>query len=764
MERKDRIKNYILSKEYIPLTFDELCAVLDVPDEDKELLAQILNELIDELWIIKTKKGRYAPSPDASKIISGVLRCNGRGFFGFVVPDDESVGGDIFIHGKNLGLAYDGDTVIARTDTHAETGKRTEGSIIKVIKRGNESLTGVVKEKSGSDFVVKCDNERIFTYIYVDENEIGDAKPNERVVVAITGYDAQNHMLGRVVKVLGDSNSIKGNIEAIIYEHGIKQEFDDDTLKQAQNIPTEVTDADISGRLDLRGMTIFTIDGDDARDFDDAVSIERLENGDYKLGVHIADVTHYVTEASPLDKEAFERATSVYLADRVIPMLPLSLSNGICSLNPHVDRLTLSVFMQINQKGEVVEHSLAKSVIRSAERLTYNNVIKLLEGDRAEVFANFGYLLPALEQMRDLAQILHARRERRGSIDFDFPESAVAVNDIGEPVAISRVERGVSHKMIEEFMLAANETVAEYAFWSEIPFVYRIHEPPGMDKLEEFNKFIYNFGLRIKGSFSDSEPIHPKEFNRIMRQIKDTPEEQLISTYMLRSMMKARYSPQNAGHFGLAAKYYTHFTSPIRRYPDLAIHRILKEFIDGKLNDERTKHFRGFIAHTSEVSSDKEIGAENAERDVDDLMIAVYMSRFIGQSFDATISSVTNFGMFAELENSVEGLIRLENMHDDYYMYDDRLHRLVGERTGRIYKIGDRVNVTLVRTDILTRQIDFVLTGDIKNGVDGAIRSLQRKKARKSADIRRGAKHGGRKTKGAKGAKSAAKSKKKRKH
>lgn len=739
MERKQKIKSYILSKEYIPLTFDELCTVLDVPAEDKLQLSEILDNLIDEMQIIKTKKGRFAPSPDADKTVSGILRCNGRGFFGFVVPDDENVGGDIFIHGKNLGLAYDSDNVLVRIDTPYDNGKRMEGSVIKVLKRGNENLTGVVKDKSGSNFIIKCDNERIFTNIHVDENDIGEAKIGERVVLAITGYDSFNNMVGKVIKILGDSNSIKGNIEAIIYEHGIKQEFDEETLKQAEKIPTEVTD--ISGRLDLRNQTIFTIDGDDARDFDDAVSIEQLENGNYKLGVHIADVTHYVTEGSPLDKEAFERATSVYLADRVIPMLPISLSNGICSLNPHVDRLTLTVFMEINQKGEIVKHELAKSVIRSVERMTYNNVIKLLEGDKGDVFTNFGYLLPTLEMMRDLASILHARRERRGSINFDFPESAVSVNDIGEPIAISKVERGVSHKMIEEFMLAANETVAEYAFWSEIPFIYRIHEPPGMDKLEEFNKFIYNFGLRIKGTFSDNEPIHPKEFNRIIEAVKGTPEEQIISTYMLRSLMKARYSPQNAGHFGLAAKYYTHFTSPIRRYPDLAIHRILKEFIDGKLNEERANHFRGFTVHASEVSSDKEIGAENAERDVDDLMIAVYMSQFIGQSFDATVSSVTNFGLFAELENSVEGLIRLETMKDDYYIYDDKLRRLTGERTGRIYKIGDKINVTLVRTDILTRQIDFVLTEDIKSNIDNLIKDLHHKKARKSADIKRSIKH-----------------------
>lgn len=745
MERKEKIRSYILSKEYVPLTFEELCAVLDVPAEDRGELESILASLIDEMQIIKTKKGRFAPSPDASKTACGVLRCNGRGFFGFVQPETDEYGGDIFIHGKNLGLAYDGDTVLVRIDDYSDEGRRAEGSVIKVLKRGNDTLTGVVTKKKNGVYRVKCDSEKIFTNIHVNEEDLCGAQLDERVVVSITGYDADNSMLGKVIKVLGDSNSIKGNIEAIIYENGIKQEFDEETLKNAESIPAEVSEKDIKGRVDLRGETIFTIDGDDARDFDDAVSIEKLDNGNYRLGVHIADVTNYVTEGSPLDREAFERATSVYLADRVIPMLPLSLSNGICSLNPHVDRLTLTVFMEINDSGNVVSHELCKSVIRSVERMTYNNVTKLLDGDKGEVYTNFGYLLPTLEMMRTLAEILHTKRERRGSINFDFPESAVAVNDMGEPIAISKIERQVSHKIIEEFMLAANETVAEYAYWSEIPFVYRIHEPPGMDKLEEFNKFIYNFGLRIKGTFSDDEPIHPMEFNRIMEQIKGRPEERIISTYMLRSLMKARYSPQNAGHFGLAAKYYTHFTSPIRRYPDLAIHRILKEFIDGRLDSERANHFRGFAAHASEVSSDKEIGAENAERDVDDLMKAVYMSQFIGEAFDATVSSITNFGVFAELDNSVEGLIRLENMKDDYYLYDDKLRRLMGEKTGQVYKIGDRINVTLVRTDILSRQIDFVLTKDAESGIEKAVETvakLRRGKGKMASDMRRGVKRG----------------------
>lgn len=709
MERKQKIKSYILSKEYIPLTFDELCTVLDVPDEDKSQLSEILENLIDEMQIIKTKKGRFAPSPDANKTVSGILRCNGRGFFGFVVPDDENVGGDIFIHGKNLGLAYDSDTVLVRIDTPSDGGKRTEGSVIKVLKRGNENLTGVIKDKSGSDFIVKCDNERIFTNIRVDENDIGDAKIDERVVLAITGYDSFNNMVGKVIKILGDSNSIKGNIEAIIYEHGIKQEFDEETLKQAEKIPSEVTD--ISGRLDLRNQTVFTIDGDDARDFDDAVSIERLENGNYKLGVHIADVTHYVTEGSPLDKEAFERATSVYLADRVIPMLPISLSNGICSLNPHVDRLTLTVFMEINQKGEIVKHELAKSVIRSAERMTYNNVIKLLDGDKGEVFTNFGYLLPTLEMMRDLAAILHERRERRGSINFDFPESAVSVNDMGEPIAISKVERGVSHKMIEEFMLAANETVALYASSRKLPIVYRSHAAPDSEKLKALSLFLQSFGI----SLPETEDISSKALADILESTNSLPTHSIIGKNMLRAMMKAEYTPENEGHFGLSSEFYCHFTSPIRRYPDLFTHRVLSNALSGEKLPKRS-----FEVSTS--STEKEQVAEDCERDTDKLLAVLYMAEHIGEEYSATISALTDFGIYAELENCIEGMIPLETVGGDYYIYNERNACTVGKRSGKKFRLGDRLDIVVVRADPNLLRIDFMLKKDYcakeeKNGI-----------------------------------------------
>lgn len=743
MTRKERILAYMNSEEYTPLTFSELCVVLDVPKEADAEFLEILTELEEDEKIANTKKGRYvALKKDPNKVI-GKIRCNGRGFFGFVLPEEEGMD-DVFIAGENLGTAYDGDRVLVQIDKKVQGGK-CEGHIIKVLERGNTTLTGVVEKEKKNDFRIKCDNERIYSKIRVQPSDMMDAVIGDRVVVEIVKYDNDGHIFGIVKKNLGDSRALKGNVEAIIFEHNITQEFSEDVLTQTEQIPDKVDSADIVGRVDLRDKIIFTIDGDTARDFDDAVSIEKLENGNYYLGVHIADVTHYVKEGSALDKSAFERATSVYLADRVIPMLPKKLSNGICSLNPHVNRLTLSVFMEIDQNGGIINNKMCKSVIRSAERMTYNDVTDLLEGDNEELKHKYEYIMPDLKMMAELAKILRAKRMNRGSIDFNFVESEIEVNEMGEPVAIKKEKREVSHKLIEEFMLAANETVAEYAFWSDIPFVYRIHETPDMDKIDEFNRFIMNFGLQIKGKAD--EELHPKALQQIIEKVQGTPEEFMISKYLLRSLMKAKYSPNNSGHFGLAAKYYTHFTSPIRRYPDLAIHRILKDFIDGKLNDDKTKKYKKFADDTAVQSTEKQTEADYCERDVEDLMKAAYMSKFIGSDFTGVVSSVTSFGMFVELENSVEGLIRVENMEQDYFEYNEALRQLIGNKTGKVYKVGDEVDVVLIRTDLLSRQIDFMLKEDAtKKNIDKARKKSVKKKAEKESNIKKLEKKKGKKS------------------
>lgn len=727
MDRKDKIVSYMKLKEYVPLTQPELAAVLCVPAEDSAEFEAVLGELENKGQIIRTKKGRYMAMNKADKLAAGKLRCNNRGFFAFLICDNENED-DVYIDGKSLAGAIDGDRVIAHIDGVDERTGRREGHVTKILERGNERVTGILQEKRKDGlYTVKCDNERIYTKIRIEDEDIMDACEGQRVVVSITRYK-NNHIYGRVIKTLGDADSISASVEAVLYEHSIRQEFPEEAVDEAEAIPQEVSEKDICGRLDLRDKIIFTIDGDDARDFDDAVSLDMLDNGNYRLGVHIADVTHYVREGSPLDKEAFERGTSVYLADRVVPMLPKLLSNGICSLNPHVDRLTLSVFMEIDCKGNTVSHDIVKSVIRSVERMTYNDVTKLIEQTDEVLAEKYSAILPTIKEMASLAELLQKKRAKRGSIDFDFPESQIVVNEQGEPVDILRTELGVSNKLIEAFMLEANETVAEYAVWAEIPFVFRVHEPPDTAKIAEFNQFVANFGYHLKGKIDEDNPVRPKALQNLLKQIEGTPEERMIATYMLRSLMKARYTPQNLGHFGLAAKYYTHFTSPIRRYPDLTIHRILKEYIDGKIDEDRAQSFRKFVSAASEQASEREIDAETAERDVDDLMKVVYMSQFIGGTFRATISGVTSFGIFAELDNSVNGLIRLESIKDDYYEYDENQRILIGQRTNQIYKIGDRIEVTPVRADMLSRRIDFLFA---KDATPQAIWSAQKKEVRK---------------------------------
>ena len=719
MDRKERILAYMHSEFYVPLKFDELMAVLSVPKEDADELQAILDSLITEGRIVLTKKGRYMSSGVGASAVAGKLRANANGFFGFVVCDNPDDGDDIYIHGSNMLDALDSDRVLVRIDTH-EIGARREGKVIKVLERNTKAIVGVITKKKDGCYRVEPDNKRIYAAVRVSPDNMRGAIIGDRVHVQLTEITPQGKFYGKVLAVLGTAGSLKSLIEGIIISAGIKQEFDPDTLAEAERIPDRVTDKDLRDREDLRDLLTFTIDGADARDFDDAVSLEMLQNGHYLLGVHIADVTHYVKNHMPLDREASKRATSVYLADRVIPMLPTKLSNGICSLNPHVDRLTLSVIMEIDQTGRVIGHELKKAVICSKERLVYSDVTKLLENeDTPETKAlleKYEYLMPTLRNMERLAKILTDMRSKRGALGFDFHETYIKVDENGEPVDILPYEKGISNKIIEEFMLTANETIAEYAYWSELPFVYRVHDAPSVDKISAFNAFIRNFNLSIKGKLDD-EPIHPTALQAILDKIKDTPEEKMIATEMLRSLMKAEYSHENRGHFGLAAKYYCHFTSPIRRYPDLMIHRILKMFIEGKLVDNKYELLAERVKKEAANSSEKERTAELAERDTDDLMKAAYMNNFVGESFEATVSSVTSFGMFVELDNSVEGLIRLENMRADYFVYDELTGTLTGERTGQFYRIGDRVAVTLVRSDMETRMIDFVLEEDAYPGI-----------------------------------------------
>lgn len=729
MDRKEKILAYISSKEYIPLKFNELITVLDVPKEAEDELSAILEELCIEGKIYETKKGRYVSSGSDGTCFAGKLRCNAKGFFGFLICDDEDEE-DVFIAGDNMADALHGDRVLVRIDKKTNRFNHREGHVIRVLERHNKIVVGVIYKEKDGYFHLCPDNRQIYTKISIAADRAITARIGDRVAVSIIKYTEKGKVFGEVISVLGEEQSLKSCIEGILIENNIKQEFDRETIAEAYKIPQRVEKKQLDGREDLRDMLIFTIDGDDARDFDDAISLSIMENGNYYLGVHIADVSEYVTDGSALEHEAYERGTSVYLADRVIPMLPVSLSNGICSLNPKTDRLTLSVFMEITGDGQVLSHKLCKSVICSKERMTYNNVNKILEENDSELCNRYSYMIPTLKLMEGLAQILRKKRDTRGAIQFDFPESHVIVNDAGEPIEIEKEIRGTSNKMIEEFMLVANETVAEYAFWAEIPFIFRNHEAPSLEKIKTFNAFILKFGIAIKGKIDRDNPIKPKALQKVLDEVKDTPEERIVSSTMLQSLMKAKYSEENLGHFGLAAKYYCHFTSPIRRYPDLAIHRILKKFLDGTLTQDMISYLNGYVAAAGIKSSECEVNAEHTERDVDDLMKTAYMSSFIGESFEGIVANVTSFGMFVELENSVEGLIRLENMTDDYYEFDEKSNSLIGRRKKRIYTAGDVVNVVLARTDILLRQIDFVLEKDANKKL---LKSFEKKEEKPKA-------------------------------
>lgn len=722
MNREERILKYIQSENYIPLKLRELMIVLDVPEEDREELLSVLNRLIEKGKIYLSKRGRYCPNGEMNNTFSGVLSCNAAGRFAFVRCDDPEKD-DVFVSFENLGTAYDRDRVLVKVLDKSDNRSHSEGKIIQVTERGNSTLVGVLTEKRGEMYSFLPDRREFFSAVNVPAEKLSGAVKGDRVIISLDKYNAKNQPFGSVISILGNAETLLSSLNGLIAESSFDPEFPTEVLEETDTIADAVSPDEIKGREDLRDTTVFTIDGDDSRDFDDAVSLEINDSGNYVLGVHIADVTHYVKDGSTLDKEALKRATSVYFPHKVIPMLPKKLSNGICSLNPGVDRLTLSVFMEFDSSANLCGHRLCRSVIHSAERMTYNDVNKIFAGDTL-LREKYNHIVSDLESMNTLAKMLAEKRKERGAIDFDFPEAKVICDSEGNPTDVKFDERGDSHKLIESFMLAANETIAEMAYWAELPFVYRIHEAPSNEKLTAFNDFIKNFGYSIKGKLDN---IHPKDLQTVAESVKGKPEEMMVSRVMLQSLMKAGYFDVNEGHFGLAARYYCHFTSPIRRYPDLMIHRILKDFISGKLSDEKQLYYRKKVSEAAEISSKREIEAEKSERDAVDLLKTAYMNNYLGESFPAVISSVTSFGMFATLENSCEGLIRCETMTDDYYEYDETKHQLIGQRTGRIYKIGDSIRITVAACNIIMRKIDFVLEENATHRVLSAVGRRTRK-------------------------------------
>jgi ribonuclease R len=701
---KEKILDYLKINNEKPFLEMDLMNALGIDEIDRSTFIATMEELEDEGKIIKTKKGKYA-LPEFFKIYVGKIQIAVRGF-GFVIIENAEMK-DVFVPASALMGAMNGDKVMVKLNKVGGENQKSEGEVIKIVLRANSRLVGTYEESKNFGFVVP-DDQKIRKDIFVSRNNTLGAKQGDKVVLEVTKWpEDRRNPEGKIVEILGQSGAPGVDILAVIRTFNLPEVFNHRVLEEADQIPTEAEADEIARREDFRNETVITIDGKDAKDLDDAIHIKMMDNGNYELGVHIADVTHYVKENSKIDKEALNRATSVYLLNRVIPMLPERLSNGICSLNPKVNRLVLSCIMEIDPNGDVVNHRIAEGVIKTVERMNYDDVSDILEGSfTPDLKEKYSYLEDDLGHMKDLADILFKKRERRGAIDFDFAETKISLDGDGKPIHVGKVERRVAHRLIESFMLAANETVAEHMFWLELPFVYRIHEDPKPEKIEALNKFLYHFGYKIKGGPDD---IHPKAIQALIEEVEGKKEEHVISKLTLRSLKQAKYSPHNEGHFGLAAKYYCHFTSPIRRYPDLQIHRIIKEMLVGKLNEKRIADLKKIVDAVSIQSSEKERNAELAEREVDDMKMAEYMVQFIGETFSGVISTITSFGMFVELENTVEGLIRLENLDDDYYVYDESRMQLVGERTKKLFELGGEVEVVVIGASPELRQIDFEL-------------------------------------------------------
>ena len=699
--RKEMLLKLFDDEQYKPMKLKELCMVLGVPKSERSDLKLMLDQMISEGLITIENKGRYIKMPPDQ--LNGTFMATQKGF-GFVRV--EGMADDIFIPEEYTKNAFHEDKVSVKLTADAAGGRRAEGVITAVLERTHDHVVGTYQQSRKFGFVVP-DNKKFTKDIFVPQGQSMNAVTGHKVVVQMTDYGSRfKNPEGRIIEILGRADDPGTDVLSIIRAYNLPEEFPKEVMEQVAHIPSEVLEREKAGRRDLRNLQTVTIDGEDAKDLDDAVTIEKRD-GKYYLGVHIADVSHYVKEGSPLDKEAVKRGTSVYLTDRVIPMLPRQLSNGICSLNAGVDRLALSCLMEIDEKGNIIGHEIAETLICVDRRMTYTAVKQIIEDHDEAVCSMYSDFVPMFELMYELSLLLRQKRKKRGGIDFDFPESKIILDKHGKPVDIRPYEHNSATNLIEDFMLAANETIAEDYFWQEIPFLYRTHETPDSERIQKLASMIGKFGYYLKSSH---EEVHPKEFQKLLGKISGTPQEPLISRLVLRSMKQARYTTENTGHFGLAVKYYCHFTSPIRRYPDLQIHRIIKESLHGGLSERRLSHYDKILPEVAMTSSSTERRADEAEREVDKLKKVEYMSAHIGEKFDGVISGLTGYGMYVELSNTCEGLVRLESMTDDYYIYDEGNYVIVGETTGRRFGLGDRAAIIVVGTDITARTIDFELT------------------------------------------------------
>ena len=700
-EIKRKIINLVNDNKYNPMTLTEVAIELGL--ENSLELRAVIQELVEEMYIIVSKRDRVI-SPYQAGVYVGKFIQHRKGF-GFVQLDKEDVR-DLYIQSKDINGAMHGDRVVAEITREASGEKRAEGKIANIIKRNVIQIVGVFKPHEHFGFVVPKEKE-LRTDVYIQEKHFNGAEEDDVVVVEILQWAKDDKKPeGRIIEVLGNKDNRGIEIEYIIREHGLPLEFQQRVLDDANYVAVPIPDEEYERRRDLRDKTIFTMDGADAKDLDDAISIELTDKGNYLLGVHIADVTHYVKEKSNLDKEALKRATSVYLVDKVIPMLPKQLSNGVCSLNPNENKLTLSVFMEIDEKGNVLNSSIEETVIKSKARMVYTDVSDILENNDRGLKIKYGDLVDDFRLAEKLARILMKKREKRGALDFNFPEAYIHLDDNGKPYNIEPYERRIANRIIEEFMLVTNETVAEYFYWLGIPFVYRIHETPSSSKMEALNKFVNQYNMFIKG---DTEEVHPKALQKIIKGMEGKPGEKAINTLLLRSLKQAKYSPECEGHFGLAAKYYCHFTSPIRRYPDLQIHRIIKENLTKGISGRREDKLKDIVMKASEQSSEMERKAEVAERDIDKFYKCVYMEDKVGEEFTAMISSVTNYGFYVELPDTVEGLVPLSELTDDFYVYNENAMNIAGQGQGKVFKVGDEIQVKLESVNTEAREITFSL-------------------------------------------------------
>ncbi len=706
MIRNVELLSLMDKKTYKPQTIDELIKVLELKPAVRFDLQLMLDELEQEGQVIKTRYGRYG-LPHRMNLVLGKLQGHPTGY-AFLIPDrDED---DIFISSNKLNGAMHGDKVIIRL-LGPFNGKKSEGEVIRILKRARSKVVGRIEIIRNHHGFIVPDNKRLGRDFYVNASDFNGAKNGDKVVAKIISWPNKRRAPEAVVsKVLGPEGAPGVDTLSVIHQYKLPLHFPKRVLEEAEKVPQEIEAAEISKRLDLRQQLTITIDGADARDLDDAISVVQLDNGHFSLGVHIADVGHYVKKDSKLDQEALKRGTSVYFPDRVLPMLPTQLSNGICSLHPQVDRLTLSVVMEVDKAGNVRDYQIVESIIHSNARLTYTEVNRILVDNDLDLREKYQHLLALLEAAAELAKILRNRRDSRGSIDFDFPEAKIKIDQhSGRPVDVKPRQRTFADSIIEEFMLLANETVASHYYWLQVPFIYRVHEEPLVEKMGDLGKFLNTFGIYIRGIHSGE--VHPKAIQQALGEVKGRKEEQLINTVVLRSMQRAEYKPECEGHFGLAAKYYTHFTSPIRRYPDLVIHRIIKRLIkeQGKMSEKERIKLTDFVEYAAKTATERERTADEAERDINNLLKVEYMSGKINQEYTGVISGVVSAGLFVELPNTVEGFVHVSSLTDDYYLLERDKYRFIGQRTGRIFRLGDRVQILVNSVNIEDRRVEFVL-------------------------------------------------------